>query len=429
MSYAFVIDANKQPLNPCHPAAARKLLKQGKAAVFRRYPFVIIMRQPNFLEVQLLRLKIDPGSKVTGLAIVNDRTGKVLFAAEIHHRGQYVHEQQLSRRACRRFRRHRKTRYRPPRFDNRTRRPGWLPPSLESRIANVITIAKRIMGYCPIGAMSLELVRFDMQLMQNPEISGIQYQQGTLAGYETREYLLEKFRHTCAYCKAQNVPLEIEHIVPVSRGGSNRVSNLALACRPCNQQKGNQSAKEFGYPEIQKQALVPLKDAAAVNAMRWKLLDSLEALRLPVETGSGGRTKFNRTQCNLRKEHWIDAACVGGSTPADLHIKSVLPLIITATGHGSRQMCRVDTFGFSRTSAKGTKKNFGYQTGDIVKAIVTKGKKVGIYTGKVAVRKSGFFNIVMQARTIQGISYKYCKRIQACDGYKYNFVASTSSAP
>ncbi len=424
MSYAFVIDANKQPLNPCHPAAARLLLKQGKAAVFRRYPFVIIMHQQSFLDVQLLRLKIDPGSKVTGLAIVNDRTGKVLFAAEIHHRGQYIHEQQLSRGARRRFRRHRKTRYRPPRFDNRTRKPGWLSPSLESRIANVITIAKRIMGYCPIGAMSLEMVCFDTQLMQNPEISGIQYQQGTLAGYEIREYMLEKFKRTCVYCKTQNIPLELEHIVPVSRGGSNRVSNLALACRPCNQRKGTQSAEEFGYPEIQKQALIPLKDAAAVNAMRWKLLDSLEALRLPVETGSGGRTKFNRTQRNLHKEHWIDAACVGASTPADLHIKDVRPLIITATGHGSRQMCRVDKFGIPRTAAKGTKKNFGYQTGDIVKAIVTKGKKAGIYVGKVAVRTSGFFNIVMQDSTVQGISYKYCKHIQACDGYKYNFMAA-----
>ena len=421
MSYAFVLDKNKRPLNPCHPASARILLKQGKAAVLRQWPFVIILRQPSFLDVQILRLKIDPGSKVSGLAIVEDSTGKVMFAAEINHRGQYVHEQLTSRNAIRRGRRNRKTRYRAPRFNNRTRQAGWLPPSLMSRTANVITWVKKIMRFCPISAISQELVRFDMQLMENPEISGIQYQQGTLAGYELREYLLEKFMRTCVYCKVQNVPLEIEHIIPVSRGGSNRISNLALACRPCNQRKGSQTADEFGYPNLLLQAQRSLKDAAAVNATRWYLYNSLISLGLPIEIGTGGRTKFNRFQLNLPKTHWVNAACVGDSTPGRLYLKHICPLIITATGHGSRQMCKVNAFGFPRTTAKAGKKFFGYQTGDMVQAIVTKGKKIGIYIGKVAVRANGFFNIITENNTVQGINYKDCKHIHASDGYRYNF--------
>ena len=254
MSKIFVIDTNKQPLQPCHPARARQLLKKGKAAVYRRYPFTIILKreivdadnQPRGAiarcghtarrrqslcaataqRLPRLRLKIDPGSKTTGLAIVNDDTGDVVFAAELQHRGQQIKKSLDSRRASRRGRRSRKTRYRKPRFNNRTQPKGWLPPSLMSRIYNIETWIRRLRQLCPIVSISLELVKFDTQAMVNPEISGVEYQQGELFGYEVREYLLEKFGRKCAYCGAENVPLQVEHIVPKARGGSNRVSNL-----------------------------------------------------------------------------------------------------------------------------------------------------------------------------------------------------------
>ena len=97
-----------------------------------------------------------------------------------------------------------------------------------------MTWVQRLSRVCPITALSQELVRFDTQFMQNAEIAGVQYQQGELAGYEVREYLLEKWHRQCAYCKKTGVPLEIEHIVPKSRASSDRVSNLTLACHPCN---------------------------------------------------------------------------------------------------------------------------------------------------------------------------------------------------
>ncbi|PCI27487.1 MAG: hypothetical protein COB67_08445, partial [SAR324 cluster bacterium] len=128
-----------------------------------------------------------------------------------------------------------KTRYRKPRFLNRTLPQGWLAPSLLSRVFNIETWVEKLCCFAPVKAISQELVRFDMQQMENPEISGKEYQQGTLAGYETKQYLLEKWNRTCVYCGAQNVPLEIEHIIPKSKGGSNRVSNLTLACVSCNQ--------------------------------------------------------------------------------------------------------------------------------------------------------------------------------------------------
>ncbi|PCI27720.1 MAG: HNH endonuclease, partial [SAR324 cluster bacterium] len=371
------------------------------------------------------RIKIDPGSKKTGVAIVNDRSGEVVFAAELEHRGQRIKSLLDSRRASRRSRRNRKTRYRKPRFLNRTRPKGWLAPSLLSRVFNIETWVKKLCCFALVKAISQELVRFDMQQMENPEISGKEYQQGTLAGYETKEYLLEKWNRTCVYCGAQNVPLEIEHIIPKSKGGSNRISNLTLACVPCNQKKGNQPVEEFlrGKPELLKRikarAKAPLKDAAAVNATRWALFNRLKATGLPVEVGSGGLTNFNRTQQALEKSHWLDAACVGRSTPETLKTDQVHPLQIKAMGHGSRQMCRVNQFGFPRTSAKALKIVKGFQTGDMVKAIVTKGKKVGTYVGRVAVRSSGSFNIKTDSSTTQGISWRYCSKVHALDGYLY----------
>ncbi|MCZ6676293.1 MAG: RNA-guided endonuclease IscB [Candidatus Poribacteria bacterium] len=428
MSKVFVLDTNKKPLAPTHPGNARRLLTEGKAAVYRRYPFTIILkREVSDVDKKPLRLKIDPGSKTTGIAIVNDDTGEIEFAAELQHRGQQIKSDLESRRAIRRGRRNRKTRYRQPRFDNRKRPEGWLPPSLMSRVYNITTWVRRLRNVCPIQAISMELVRFDTQAMQNPEISGTEYQQGELFGYEVREYLLEKFSRTCAYCGTTDVPLEIEHIIPKSREGSDCVSNLTIACRDCNLKKGVQTAEEFGYPQVQAQAKRPLKDTVAVNATRWKLYEQLQSTGLSVEVGTGGRTKFNRRQQNLPKTHWLDAACVGKSTPESLKVEGINPLKIIATGHGSRQMCRVDRFGFPRTKPKSVKRVKGFQTGDIVKAVVTKGKKIGTYIGRVAVRASGSFNIKTANRTIQGINHKYCRSLQQMDGYSYITGGAASS--
>ncbi len=83
-----------------------------------------------------------------------------------------------------------------------------------------------------------------------------------------REYVLSKWKRQCSYCCATGIPLQVEHIVPKSRGGSDRVSNLTLACEPCNRRKGTQTASEFGFPAIQAQARVPLKDVAHVSSLK-----------------------------------------------------------------------------------------------------------------------------------------------------------------
>lgn len=428
MSKVFVVDQDRRPLDPVHPGYARWLLSRHKAAMLRRFPFTIILKeQKPEVPIQPLRLKIDPGSKTTGLVLLADATGEVVWAAELKHRGGQVSKRLAERRAVRRNRRQRKTRYRQSRFANRRRKAGWMAPSLASRVANVLTWFARLARLCPIGALSLELVKFDTQALQHPEITGVEYQQGTLAGYELREYLLEKWQRRCAYCLGDKVPLQIEHLTPRARGGSNRTSNLTLACEPCNGAKGTQTAAEFGFPDLQAQAQLPLKDAAAVNATRWALYHRLEATGLPLEVGTGGRTKWNRSQRGLSKTHWLDAACVGASTPLVLLVAGVHPLAIRATGWGCRQMCLMDKPGFPRTRAKGPSRVRSFQTGDLVRVVVRTGTKRGTYVWRVAVRATGSFNVTTKAGTIQGVPARSCQAIHRQDGYTYTKGEATSS--
>lgn len=425
MSKVLVIDSEKRPLNPIHQAQARQLLRNKKAAVFRRYPFTLIVKEPRpEAPISPLRLKVDPGAKFTGIVLVNDSTGEVVFAAELKHRGFAIRDALTSRKQLRLFRRSRKNRYRQPRFLNRTRTKKWLPPSLKSRVENIKTWVGRLFKFAPIAAISQELVRFDMQLIRNPDIRGKEYQQGTLAGYETREFLLEKWNRQCAYCGIKDVPLQVEHIQARAKGGSNSITNLCLSCEKCNLKKSTQNIKDFlkkdssRLEKILKQAKRPASDAAAVNSTRFALLEVLKATGLQVEIGSGGLTKFNRCVQNLEKSHWLDAACIGKSTPI-LSIKGIKPLLISANGHGTRQLCRTDKFGFPNRYCSRTKFHFGFQTGDIIKAVVTSGKKSGTYVGRIATRATGSFNISTTAGLVQGISYKYCTHIHKKDGYSY----------
>lgn len=433
----FVLDKQKKPLMPCSEKRARLLLQRGRAVVVRLAPFTIRLKDRVGGETQPVRVKLDPGSKTTGIAVVREQetinpdTGEVeriehgLWFGELAHRGQAIREALEKRRHYRRARRARKTRYRAPRFLNRTRRDGWLPPSLQHRVDTTINWVERLRTLAPITALSQECVRFDTQALHNPEISGVEYQQGQLAGYEVREYLLEKWHRTCAYCGATNRPLEIEHIHPKSRGGSNQVSNLTLACRPCNERKGNQPIEVFlkGRParlnKIQAQAKAPLRDAAAVNTTRWALFNVLKATGLPVETGSGGRTKYNRTRLDIPKTHALDAACVGAVD--QVHDWNRPVLVIKATGRGA--YCRTRTFknGFPRGFLMRQKRVQGVQTGDWVRAEVPKGKKAGVHIGRVAVRQTGSFNVQRPGKTIEGISHRYCQVLQRADGYGYSY--------
>ena len=455
MSKVAVLDTNKNVLEPCHPAVARRLLKRGEAAVWKRYPFTIILKQAvpvDEIVTGTYTLSVDPGSKVTGLAITT-ADGEIVYAAELHHRGRI--KKLLSTRAgFRRGRRTRNLRYRPARWANRARKVpvltedgwtyqravvqegadarkkentfnrvswaqlrdkrykwvrlpkkeqrnpqftrkerrahyvkskgtgkrtpvkpgvkpksrwrrvrvvhqkradnGWIAPSLMSRVFNIETWTRRLCKVYPITQLAYEDVKFDMQLMEKPNIQGIEYQQGTLQGYELREYLLERDKRRCRYCGKGKRRLEIDHIQPKSKGGSNRVSNLTMACRPCNQKKGNlvgealkaACGEDFAnkVDAAKRRAATTrlrLTDAAAVNTIRWKIYETLKAIRPDVHTGTGGETAYHRNLAGLPKTHYYDAASVAciPKQPTQLSVQ-----VIQAIGYGRRDRIGSGTF-------------------------------------------------------------------------------------
>ena len=433
----FVLDRRKKPLMPCSEKRARLLLKRGRAKVHRLVPFTIrlVDRTVEASVVQPVRVKIDPGSRTTGLALVREseevdaETGEVrqaahvVFLAELSHRGHAIRDAMTARRAFRQRRRSANLRHRACRFANRRKPEGWLAPSLRHRVETTLSWVNRLCRWTPVTAISQELARFDTQAMQHPEISGTEYQQGTLFGYEVREYLLEKWKRKCACCDAQDVPFEIDHIHPRSKGGSHRVSNLALACRTCNQKKGNRDVAEFPacdpqrLARIEAQSKAPLRDASAVNSTRWALYAALKETGLPVEVSTGGRTKFNRARLGIPKTHALDAVCVGDV--AAVRGWRVPTLGIQCAGRGSYQRTRLNRHGFPRGYLTRSKRHFGFQTGDMVRAVVTSGRKVGTYVGRVAIRASGSFNLQTKNGLVQGIHHRFCALMQRADGYGY----------
>ena len=440
----FVLNKNKKPLNPCSNAVARKLLKQGKAVVHKRYPFTVRLKYIiDELKAKKYILKLDPGSKTTGLAIAENKSNhaKVVFLSNLEHR-QNIKSKLDDRRAFRRARRGRNTRYRKPRFLNRTRNAGWLPPSVQSIVDNIESWTKRLKKLCNITSIAVETVRFDVQLMETPDIEGVQYQQGTLLGYELREYLLYKYGHECQYCSglSEDAILNMEHMISKANGGSNKVSNLTLSCKTCNQDKGSYNLSDWievlkkskktklntkrisNIELILKKGLPKsFKDAAKVNSSRKAVYRMLSRYTDDLEVSSGGRTKFNRTSLNLPKTHYFDALCVGSNLPSSfIFPKSLRVLDIRAVGRGTRSRTLLDKYGFPRAYLPRQKYFFGFKSGDMVKAVVQKGKKKGVYYGTVGCRSNGYFNIKTQSSVIQGISYKNCKVLQIADGYNYS---------
>lgn len=427
VSRVFVLDKRGRPLAPTTPTRARILLKKGRAAVANRAPFTIRLKDRLQEEsvAQGLQLKVDPGSRTTGLAITQEKQGgieEVLYLAEITHRGQQI-KKKLQARAAYRRRRRSKLWHRAPRFNNRkpSHRRERLPPSLWSRVQNILTWAKRLSSRCPILHVAIERVRFDLQKQENLKVRGVQYQQGTLQGYEVREYLLEKWGRTCVYCGNHSRKLQIEHIHPKARGGSDRISNLTIACRSCNQAKGAQCIEDYLKDQptllakVQHQRKAPLHAAAAVNATRFALVRRLREAGFEVSAWSGGRTKFNRARQGIPKHHALDAACVGPQATLVGWLQPIHPF--TASGRGLHQRALLNAFGFPRAHRKRPKTAFGFRSGDLVCVNMPRGKHRGIHQGTVAIRHRGLFVITTPDGKIEA-SWRRCQLLQRAGGFK-----------
>lgn len=440
----FVLDRHGKPLMPTTPRRARELLQSGRARVAHLEPFVIriVDRLVEDSEIDPLILGIDPGSKHTGVALaretqtVDTTTGEItttrdgLFLLRVDHRGEQTHQNMCKRSAYRRRRRTANLRYRAPRFDNRTRPDGWLAPSLQHRVETTLTWVRRLAKWAPIGQVAYEAVRFDMTKIQNPDIAGVEYQQGTLAGTEIRQYVLTRDGHRCVYCGKTgvgpgSVPMNLDHVHPKAKGGSDRPASLVASCVPCNQKKSDTLVEGFlaDRPNVLRRVnahrKMPLKDAAAVNTTRRALHRALAADGFEMNAYSGGRMKWNRKRTGVPKDHCLDALCVGlvdriGSHPGVQHVAK-------ATGRGVHCRTHTDKYGFPRSLLSRIKVHHGIMTGDHVRAAVPRGKHAGTYTGRIGVRANGSMTVVEgSGRKVDGTSYKNIRLLQHADGYHHS---------
>ena len=456
----ILLDRHKRPAGFITEAHLRRLCKNRRAVIYRKFPCVAILKDGDareFKDVRSYRIKIDPGAAHTGISIVCNETNEVMMYIQVRHRGEAVKEAMDTKRGARRNRRARETGYRRCKFKggreyDSSREEGWLPPSVKSTADNIISWVHRLKRWVNITECSFEAVRFDTQLMDNPDIEGKGYQHGTLFGYELREYLLDKYGHTCQYCAGASGDkvLEWEHIVPKSRGGSDSVKNATLSCSACNREKGSLKPGEWNDKIRSKSRLSELDSAridgigkviagklngvsdrycAWVNSTRRYTEKSLFGIFGDVECSSGGRTKYNREQVlHLPKDHHYDALCVG-SIPEGGYtdMTNGYVLMVTAMGRGNRLRGNTNKCGVIVTKYRDRRKTHnGFMTGDIVRADIPHGKYACRCTGRITIRHSGSFAI----RTSDGrkfdVNCKYLTPLQKADGYSYHYERRTA---
>ena len=302
------------------------------------------------------------------------------------------------------------------------------------------------MRWINITECSFEAVRFDTQLLDNPDIESVEYQHGTLFGYEIREYLMDKCGHVCQYCggKSNDEILEWEHIIPKSRGGSDSVKNATLSCRKCNQKKGNMLPEEWAEQIKKKQNLSELDKArlqgienigkgiirksnrycAWVSATRRYTERALFSIFPEVECSSGGRTKYNREQVlKLPKDHHYDALSVGKIPKGGYRDRTnSYVLMVEAKGRGSRLRGNINACGVIVAKYKERSKTHnGFMSGDIVQADVPKGKHKGVHVGRITIRHTGSFGLIDAEGVRHDINCKYMTVLQKEDGYSYHY--------
>jgi len=401
----YVLHQDDTPLMPTTPAKARHLLRDGRAVVSQREPFTIQLAVPSGKRIQPVVCGVDLGAKEVGLAAVGNN--RVLYQGEVALRTD-IHKRMETRAMYRRTRRG-KLRYRAPRFLNRasSRRKGRLPPSIQSRVDTTIKVVKRISGFLPVSTIRVETANFDTHAMKRGrKLLNYEYQRGELYGAENlKMYIRARDKYTCQYCgKKMPERLEVDHIIPRSRGGTTTTDNLAVSCHNCNQRKGKQTAIEFGYPELQeKVSKKRLRQAAITQMGKTATLQGLADITRVEET-YGYITKVDRLALGFPKTHFNDAvaiACIG-------HPTETLPYYdrMIAVSRGARQQRRGK---HSQTVARLPYEVFGYRMWDKVRL---PNGTIGFVSTR---RKGGGFRVRDIFGNTTNVTYKKLELISRCN--------------
>ena len=298
----YVQDINGEPLMPTtRYGKVRRLLKENKAVVVNLCPFTIRLTYITTNYKQEVTLGVDAGTRHIGLSATTK--SNELYASEVILRSDIV-DLLATRREQRRTRRGR-LRYRKPRFNNRakSKRPGWVAPSVRYKIDAHLKAVERICSILPISRIVVEVVQFDTQKINNPDISGKEYQEGDQLGFwNVREYVLARDGHKCQHCKGRSKDpiLNVHHIESRKTGGDSP-SNLITLCETCHK------AYHRGDINLKAKRGKSLRDAAVMGIMKWKLYDALKSIYPNINMTFGYITKYNRIHNNIEKSHVSDA--------------------------------------------------------------------------------------------------------------------------
>ena len=312
MTYVYVLNKNGKPLMPTCPALARFLLKLGRAKVEKREPFTIKLLFETTDNVQDLTLGTDPGSGTAGFAVLDNSTGEVVYSSQVQLR-QDIKTNMDQRRAYRRNRRGRKTRYRKPRFLNRgnSRREGRLPPTIISKIDAHVRELSLIRGVLPIKTFIIENSQFDMHAILNPAVLHNKdlYQKGPQYGFEnTKTYVLYRDGHTCQCCngKSKDKRLQVHHKIFRSQNGKDTPDNLVVVCETCHKKIHDCTI----VPKWKGKKHDILRHSTQVNVIANRLAIFLNDQGLNVQTTYGFVTKADRQANGLDKTHYNDAIAI-----------------------------------------------------------------------------------------------------------------------
>lgn len=311
----YVLDKDGHPLIPTNRhGKVRRMLKSGQVKVVKKCPFTIQLMYESEHNVQPVSLGIDAGSKHIGVSATTKTT--VLYEADVELRDDIV-KLLATRRQMRSFRRSRKTRYRPKRFDNRRRGKGWFAPSIRQKINTHLVTVARVCEILPVTQIIVETASFDIQKIKNPKIQGVEYQRGEQTDFwNVREYVLFRDGHVCQCCKGKRKdPILNVHHIESRKSGGDAPNNLITLCETCHKGYHNGTIK---LPKRIKRGM-KFKDAAFMGIMRWTFYNTLKEKYEPdiqVSMTYGYLTKNTRIQHNLPKEHYIDARCISGNPDA-----------------------------------------------------------------------------------------------------------------
>ena len=414
----FTINKHGESLMPCKPSRARKLLRDKKAKIVKHNPFTIQLLYGSSGYKQAINLGIDLGAKHIGLAIQSEN--KVITKGEIELR-QDVKSLLDTRRQYRRGRRHRKIRYRKPRFDNRKRSKGWLPPSIQSKIDNTFMWIDKFTNLLPNPKVSIEVGKFDVAKMINPKIEGVDYQKGQTYGYhDTRYFVFARDSYTCQVCKKKDKILQTHHIKYVSKGGSNRADNLITVCTDCHTSKNH---KEGGilYDWMIKNKKAPnYKGPPFMNTIRQRIFQKYPNANIVY----GSWTTPRRKELGLEKTHYNDAIAISG---------------IESIGHNTDETFKIKQFRKKKRSlheatarrgrktpnktqkrnSKNTKYQKGFYLNDKVRLFGKVGFISGFTSGGCYVKDIENNYITIPDKTYKQISFKHLEFINHNDNWQF----------